>query len=105
MGKGHEGEIDSVEHQLDGHEDSDEAALDEEADDSERKQERREDQIPACWDCVHIHQEWPSFLASATAPRMAIRMSTLVSSKGRSMSRKRTLLSSCVVVMPSLSLT
>ncbi len=53
-----------------------------------------------CWSFLR-----PPERAKATAPRMAIRMSTEVTSKGSNSSRKSTVLRSAVEVMPSLSVT
>ena len=46
MGEGDEGEVHGVEHELDGHEDRDEIALDEEADDAEAEEDGAKEQIP-----------------------------------------------------------
>ena len=46
VGKGDKGKIDGVEHELNGHEDGDEIALDEKADDAERKEHGAQKQIP-----------------------------------------------------------
>ena len=105
IGKGDEGEIDGVEHELNGHEDGDEVALDEKADDAERKEHGAEKQIPGERNVVLKEAHFsavlsvlailePSAWASATAPRMAMRMRTEVTSKGSSSSWKSTWLRS-----------
>src|ERR1700677_2453770 len=104
ISEGDEGKIDGVEHELNGHEDGDEIALDEKADDAERKENGAEQQIPGERDVVLKEAHFwaavselgtfePSTWASATAPRIAMRMSTEVTSKGRSSSWNRTWLS------------
>ena len=52
IGKGDKGKIDGIEHELNGHEDSDEIALDEKADDAEREKRGAEKQIPGERDVV-----------------------------------------------------
>src|SRR4029077_7270669 len=45
LAEGHEGEVDGVEHQLDGHEDGDDVALENEGDDAEAKEDRAKDYV------------------------------------------------------------
>src|SRR6185437_1042958 len=98
MCEGDKAEVDGVEHQLNGHEHRDDIALDEKAHHAERKKNGAEKQIPGNWDGMAeermIHFPGclsPLFLrARGTAPRTAIRMSTEVTSKGRSNSWKST---------------
>ena len=87
-GEGDEGKIDAIQHQLDGHENRDDVALDEE---SETPQAKR-NALSSRYQEMGIMGYSPSFLgpratasgrlASTTAPMMAIRMSTDVTSKG-----------------------
>src|SRR6201996_1160071 len=46
VGEGDEGQIDGIEHQLNGHEDRDDIALDEKGADADREEHRGEDEIP-----------------------------------------------------------
>src|SRR5580704_18827609 len=96
IGKGDEGEVDGVEHELNRHEHGDDIALDQEPDDAEREEHSAQKQIPGeryvMMQKAHFSAvpSVSSRRAMATAPRMAIRMSTDVSAKGRSSSWKST---------------
>jgi hypothetical protein len=53
MGKGDKREIDSVEHQFNGHEHGDQIALDEKSNDTQAKQHRAQKQIPGKRNLLH----------------------------------------------------
>src|SRR5262249_48903177 len=76
VGKSYKAQVDGIQHQLNRHKNGDDVALEQKAEHAERKQDCAQDQIPGKRD----HQ--PSFLPSTTAPIMAIRISTEVTSKG-----------------------
>ena len=78
-------QIHRVEHQLDGHEHGDDVLAEQEAGNAQRKQDRGQQQIPGQRDrgrdakaCDQI-----SFLASTTAPMIAIRIRNDVTSNGQ----------------------
>src|SRR5215472_3414486 len=102
MRESDERKIHAVEHQLDRHEHRNEIALDEKADHTQAEQGRAEQQVPRYWDHLLTLRSPVPARARATAPRMAIRMSTEVTSKGSSRSLNSTLLRSSVLVIGSL---
>src|SRR6201996_2270159 len=78
--KGDEGKIDGVEHQLNRHEDADEIAFDKEGRNPDGEQHGGENEIRGDRNlCGH---GYCSFRASTTAPRMATRIRTEVTSNG-----------------------
>src|SRR6185312_15779785 len=81
-GKGNERKVHRIEHQLNRHENGDDVALDEERRHANGEQNRAEDQVPGQWN------HGRSLRASTTAPMMAIRTSTDVTSNGSRNSRK-----------------
>src|SRR5258708_911817 len=89
-GEGHKSQIHAVEHQLNRHKDSDDVALEQERKRAQTEQNRAQDQIPGQGD----HQF--SFLPSTTAPMMAIRISTEVTSNGSRNLLKRRRATLCV---------
>ncbi len=108
MGEGDEGEVDGVEHQLDRHEDGDEVALDEKADNAEAEQDGAQEQIPGernfllrryALNSLGVRPFSIAWRARATDPRMATRIRTEVTSKGSSSLVKSTALRSAVLVM------
>ncbi len=76
-GESHKSQVHGVQHQLDRHEDGDHVALDEKAGDSAGKQDRRQHQVIG----NRHHQSFP-LRARTTAPMMAIRISSDVTSNG-----------------------
>ena len=82
--EGDEGQVDGVEHELDRHEDGDDVALDEEGGDADRKEDGGEDEVAR--QMGTMMRSWQlaicSFRARTTAPRIATRIRTLVTSKG-----------------------
>src|SRR5271168_1816219 len=90
MGECHRAQVHRVEHQFNGHELGADIAAQEERGHSDGKQDRAEDQVERhghraqVMECFR-HQRL-SFLAKTTAPKIAIKIRTLVTSKG---SRKR----------------
>src|ERR1700693_4255149 len=83
VGKSDEAQVHRVEHQLDGHEDGDNVAPENEAGHTQHKKNGAQDQIPAQGDGGRQggHGQ-TSFLASTIAPTIAIRIRTEVTSKG-----------------------
>ncbi len=72
--EGHKRKIDGVEHQLNGHENSNQIALDEEAHNAQRKQRRAQQQIPGEGNILR-EEEFicrPSFLGFASAISVAM---------------------------------
>src|SRR5713226_7921433 len=55
LAESHEGEIDGVEHQLDGHEDGDDIALEDEGNDAESEENGAEDQVVVRGDHFSFH--------------------------------------------------
>ena len=96
--EGDEGEVDGVEHELNRHEDGDDVALDEEAGDADGEEDGGEDEVPAMGTTA-VMGAYRSFRASTTAPRMATRMRTEVTSKGSRSSWKSTALISEMLQM------
>src|SRR5580700_3441236 len=94
VSEGDKRQVYGIQHQLDRHKDGDDVALDQECRHANRKKDSAQHQVISNRD-DHLAQ--CSLLASATAPRMATRISTDVTSNGSSRSRKSTRLRSLVV--------
>ncbi len=95
--EGHKGKIHGVEHQLDRHEDRDEVALDQKADDAEAEQDGAQKQIPGERDfLLTVMRSLGVHLFSIAVPRQrdgaedGDRISTDVTSNGSSSFVKRT---------------
>src|SRR5260370_8583430 len=94
-GEGHERKVHAVQHQLDRHEDRDDVALDQEPEHAAPEQDSTQYQIVGERDHLYpsslLVPRAPASgrLASTPAPMTAIRISTDVTSKGRTKPRKR----------------
>src|SRR5580658_10352282 len=74
-------QIHGIQHQLDGHEHGDDVAPENEAGDTQRKENGAQNQVPAQRD-RRIRHDQTSFLASTMAPTRAMRIRTEVTSNG-----------------------
>src|SRR5271157_934951 len=77
LAEGDKSQIDGVEHELNGHEEGDNVALEHEGHDAQSKEDGAENQV-----VVRRHHDQFSRWASTMAPRMATRIRKEVSSNG-----------------------